>query len=53
MSTRAFATIAVVCLLASAALLVLAKLAGSAGLGVAGLVPLLVLGAAKWWWWTD
>lgn len=46
-------TTVVVCLLASVGLLVLARLTGSAGFGVAGLVPLLALGAAKWWWWTD
>jgi hypothetical protein len=50
-STRAFVTIAAVCLLTSAGLLVIARLTGSAGLGVAGVVPLLVLGVAKWWWW--
>jgi len=50
MTTRTFAAIMAVCLVASAGLLVLSALTGSGEIGVAGLVPLLVLGLARWWW---
>ena len=52
LSTQAFVIIAAVCLVVSVALLVLAELLSSTTLAVLGVIPLVLLGVAKWWWWT-